>query len=118
MPAETFLHVGTPTLEDDVHAGAPLSARDTMRHPPGRPGLRPHIRLLRGSRQLLATTALLPARETSGPPAGQDLLLSRTVISRREVALRGPFCLRLASAFRRRPFPGCRRPRPGPPPTP
>src|SRR5215471_12791843 len=102
MPAETFLHVGTPTLEDDVHARAPLSARDTRWHPPGRPGLRPHIRLLRGSRQLLATTALLPARETSGRPAGQDLLLSRTVIGRREVALRGPFCLRLASACRHR----------------
>src|SRR2546423_3920430 len=116
MPAETFLHVGTPTLEDDVHAGAPLSVRDTLRHPPGRPGLRPHIRLLRGSRQLLATTALLPARETSGPPAGQDLLLSRTVISRREVALRGPFCLRLASACPRWPPPDFRRPRLAQPP--
>src|SRR6516164_10852699 len=103
MPAETFLHIGTPALEDDVHAGTPLSARDTLRHPPGRPGLRPHIRLLRGSRQLVATTALLPSRETSGRPAGQDLLLSRTVIGRREVALRGPFRLRLASACRRRP---------------
>src|SRR5579864_2297961 len=45
-----------------------------------------------------ATTALLPTRETSDLPAGQDLLLSRTVIGRREVALRGPFRLRLASA--------------------
>src|SRR3989440_9855117 len=98
MPADACLHVRTPPLEDDVHAGAPLPAPDTWRHPPGRPGLRPHSRLLRGSRQLLATTALLPARGTSGPPAGQDLLLSRTVISRREVALRGPFCLLLASA--------------------
>src|SRR5215469_1810655 len=100
MPAETFLHIGTPALEDDVHAGTPLSARDTLRPPPGRPGLRPHIRLLRGSRQLVATTALLPSRETSGRPAGQDLPLSRTVIGRREVALRGPFRLRLASACR------------------
>src|SRR5262249_45685156 len=62
-------------------------------------GLRPHIRLLRGSRSSMATTALLPV---SGgvmcPPAGQDLLLSRTVIGRREVALRGPLRLRLASA--------------------
>src|SRR6516225_8473141 len=98
MPAETFLHVGTSTLEDDVHAGTPLSARDTLRHPPGRPGLRPHIRLLRGSRQLLATTALLPTQRTSDPPGGQDLPLSRTVIGRQEVALRGPFRLRLASA--------------------
>jgi len=32
------------------------------------------------------------------PPAGQDLLLSRTVIGRRKVALRGPLRLRLASA--------------------
>ena len=67
-------------------------------HPPGRPGLLPHIRLLRGSRRACATTALLPARETSDLPAGQDLPLSRTVIGRREVALRGPFRLRLASA--------------------
>src|SRR5207244_8213549 len=108
--ADTCLHFATPPLDDYVHAVAPLSARDTLRHPPGRPGLRPHIRLLRGSRQLLATTALLPARETSGPPAGQDLLLSRTVISRREVALRGPFCLRLASACRRGPSADCGRP--------
>src|SRR2546423_15521036 len=100
MPAETFLHVGTPTLEDDVHAGAPLSARDTLRHPPGRPGLRPHIRLLRGSRQLLATTALLPARETSGPPAGQDLLLIHNEISPLGDAFRGLFCMRLAAGFR------------------
>src|SRR6476646_8936907 len=98
MSAEALLHVGTPTLEDDVHGGTPLSARNTMRHPPGRPGLRPHIRLLRGSRQLVATIALLPARETSGRPVRQDLPLSRTVIGRREVALRGPFRLRLASA--------------------
>src|SRR5215831_3598747 len=102
MSAETLLHIGTPTLEDDVHGGTPLSARNTMRHPPGRPGLRPHIRLLRGSRQLGATTALLPSRETSDPPAGQGLPLSRTVISRQEVALRGQFRLRLASASRRR----------------
>ena len=47
-----------------------------------------------------ATTPLLPGRRTSGPPSGQDLLLSRTVIGRREVALRGPFRLRLASACR------------------
>src|SRR6476620_5217656 len=100
MSAEALLHIGTPTLEDDVHGGTPLSARNTMRHPPGRPGLRPHIRLLRGSRQLVATIALLPARETSGRPVGQDLPLSRTVIGRREVALRGPFRLRLASACR------------------
>jgi hypothetical protein len=46
----------------------------------------------------MATTDLLPAQQTRCPLAGQDLLLSRTVISRREVALRGPFCLRLASA--------------------
>src|SRR5262249_18343022 len=45
-----------------------------------------------------ATTALLPGRGTRCSPARQDLLLSRTVISRREVALRGPFRLRLASA--------------------
>src|SRR5213595_1124203 len=107
MSAETLLHIGTPTLEDDVHGGTPLSARHTSRHPPGRPGLRPHIRLLRGSRQLIATTALLPARAASGRPAGQDLPLSRTVISRQEVALRGPFRLRLASACRRRPPADC-----------
>jgi hypothetical protein len=47
---------------------------------------------------LVATGALLPARETPYSPAGQVLLLSRTVIGRREVALRGPFRLRLASA--------------------
>jgi hypothetical protein len=47
---------------------------------------------------LVATGALLPARETLYLPAGQVLLLSRTVIGRREVALRGPFRLRLASA--------------------
>src|ERR1700744_5335101 len=45
-----------------------------------------------------ATTALLPIRKTRCLPARQDLLLSRTVIGRREVALRGPFRLRLASA--------------------
>src|SRR2546430_10394874 len=118
MSAETLLHIGTPTLEDDVHGGTPLSARNTMRHPPGRPGLRPHIRLLRGSRQLVATTALLPARETSGRPVGQDLPLSRTVISRREVALRGPFRLRLASACPARLPPGCREAGPAQPPAP
>jgi hypothetical protein len=48
----------------------------------------------------MATTALLPTLETRCPQEGQDLLLSRTVISRREVALRGPFSLRLASACR------------------
>src|SRR5579872_2229598 len=47
-----------------------------------------------------ATTALLPFLGTSRTQAGQDLPLSRTVISRREVALRGPFRLRLASACR------------------
>src|ERR1700728_696458 len=47
---------------------------------------------------LVATTALLPVPGTRYPGAGQDLLLSRTVIGRREVALRGPFRLRLASA--------------------
>src|SRR4051812_20656531 len=36
----------------------------------------------------------------SDPPTRQDLPLSRTVIGRREVALRGPFRLRLASASR------------------
>jgi hypothetical protein len=36
----------------------------------------------------------------SDPPTGQDLPLRRTVIGRREVALRGPFRLRLASACR------------------
>ena len=40
------------------------------------------------------------------PPAGQDLLLSRTVIGRRKVALRGPFCLRLASASQDGTIPG------------
>src|SRR5580692_4882052 len=45
-----------------------------------------------------ATTALLPVPGTPYSGAGQDLLLSRTVIGRREVALRGPFRLRLASA--------------------
>src|ERR1035438_10767511 len=50
------------------------------------------------------TTALLPTQETRCLPARQDLLLSPTVISRQEVALRGPFRLRLASA--------CLRPRP------
>src|ERR1700761_184670 len=74
------------------------SVGDTLRHPPGRPGLRPHIRLLRGSRLSMATNDLLPAQQTRCPLAGQDLLLKRTVHSRREVALRGPFCLRLASA--------------------
>src|SRR5258708_39106333 len=67
-------------------------------HSPGRPGLRPHIRLLRGSRP---PWPLLPFSFPGGtlcPPSGQDLLLSRTVIGRREVALRGPFRLRLASA--------------------
>ena len=49
---------------------------------------------------MVATGALLPARETPYSPAGQVLLLSRTVIGRREVALRGPFRLRLASACR------------------
>jgi hypothetical protein len=34
------------------------------------------------------------------PGTGQDLHLNRTVIGRREVALRGPFRLRLASACR------------------
>jgi len=47
----------------------------------------------------MATTALLPVSgDVMCPPAGQDLLLSRTVIGRREVALRGPLRLRLASA--------------------
>src|SRR5580693_8490728 len=83
-----------------ISTSIPLLQSDSRgRHSPGRPGLRPHIRLLRGSRPV-ATTALLPARETSDLPAGQDLLLSRTVIGRREVALRGPFSLRLASACR------------------
>src|SRR5450631_476047 len=45
-----------------------------------------------------ATAALLPVREISDLPGGQDLPLSRTVIGRRQVALRGPFRLRLASA--------------------
>src|SRR5690242_15630898 len=52
------------------------------------------------ARLLDATTPLLPVRRASGPPARQGLLLSRTVIGRREVALRGPFRLRLASACR------------------
>ncbi|MBB5134830.1 hypothetical protein HNP84_004564 [Thermocatellispora tengchongensis] len=69
------------------------------RHPSGRPGLRPHIRLLRVSR-LLATTALLLWRGVSDPSGRQDLLLSRTVIDRQKVVLRGPFRLRLASASR------------------
>ena len=102
IAAEPLLHIGAATLEDDVHNWKPPSSRvrsPRSGHPPGRPGLRPHIRLPRGSRPA-ATTTLLPAREISDPPAGQDLPLSRTVIGRREVALRGPFRLRLASACR------------------
>src|ERR1700722_9141560 len=95
---ELLQHVGVPAFEDDVHVHRAPSGRSNQRHPPGRPGLLPHIRLLRGSRRACATTALLPARAMSDRPAGQDLPLSRTVIGRREVALRGPFCLRLASA--------------------
>src|SRR5579875_2694184 len=57
---------------------------------------------------------LVPFSRAGGrriPRAGQDLLLSRTVIDRREVALRGPFRLRLASASRSgRPGAGAARP--------
>src|ERR1039457_5453198 len=84
-------------MEGDVHVGNPLRPSRVKGHPPGRPGHRPHIRLLRDSRPV-ATTALLPVRATSDLPGGQDLPLSRTVIGRRQVALRGPFRLRLASA--------------------
>jgi len=76
--------------------------------PPGRPGLRPHIRLPRCSRRAGALQCHYwpsPGRRSrrlcaARPPARQGLLLSRTVLERREVALRGPFCLRLASACR------------------
>src|SRR5256885_14518682 len=54
----------------------------------------------------------LPGR-TLYLPSRQDLLLSRTVISRQEVALRGPFRLRLASACLTRRPRGV--PRPAPP---
>src|ERR1041385_7308194 len=73
MSAEALLHIGTPTLEDDVHGGTPLSARNTMRHPPGRPGLRPHIRLLRGSRQLVATYCPSPGPGDIWSPGGAGL---------------------------------------------
>jgi hypothetical protein len=94
---EPFLHVRVHGCEDDVYQGTAPFWSGLKGHPPGRPGLLPHIRLLRVSRPY-ATTTLLPARRTSGPPAGQDLLLSRTVIGRQQVALRGPLRLRLASA--------------------
>lgn len=42
-------------------------------HPSGRPGLRPHIRLLRGLPLLLATTALLPAVRDIGTLRGAGL---------------------------------------------
>src|SRR5215469_7239118 len=44
-----------------------------MRHPPGRPGLRPHIRLLRASQRSCATSTLLPAQGTSDPREGAGL---------------------------------------------
>src|SRR6516225_3808293 len=42
-------------------------------HSPGRPGLRPHIRLLRGSQPSIATTALLPGAGNSVFPGGAGL---------------------------------------------
>lgn len=50
--------------------------------------------------------ALLFWRGTSGSPGRQDLPLSRTVIDRQRVVLRGPFGLRLASANRAGPLAG------------
>src|SRR5579875_1861206 len=67
-------------------------ARPTWSSPPHPPA--------EGFAASVATTALLPGRGTRYSPSGQDLPLSRTVIGRREVALRGPFRLRLASACR------------------
>src|SRR5271165_6076148 len=53
MPAETLRNAGVPALEGDVHLSIPLRLElPDGRHSPGRPGLRPHIRLLRGSRPL------------------------------------------------------------------
>ena len=65
---ESFLHVGPPALEDDVHAGNPLRLDHALRHPPGRPGLRPHIRLRRGSQ---------PCRHYCPSPAPGDIRIPR-----------------------------------------
>src|ERR1017187_198613 len=98
---ETFRDSEVASPDDDFHLdphsvdfalssrGAAL-ARPTWSSTPHSPA--------EGFAASIATTALLPVRETRYLPARQDLLLSRTVISRQEVALRGPFCLRLASA--------------------
>src|SRR5260370_40184752 len=44
-----------------------------MGHPSGRPGLRPHIRLLRASQHSCATNPLLPAQGISDPSEGAGL---------------------------------------------
>ena len=94
MTAEPVGHLAVPSVDHNVHVDLPCLVGSLGAHaghpggvvpgdgwsPSGRPGLRPHNRLLRLSR-LGATTHLLP----SGPSClttgtGQDLLLSRTVI--------------------------------------
>jgi len=61
-----------------VSAPAPPSGGEGMWRPPGRPGLRPHIRLPRCSQRAVAHCChYWPSlgRQPCGPPARQDLLL-------------------------------------------